>query len=110
MARKARDPQQQEQEPTGVYESSPAFPARVDVVDASAELIEGSPMMPSAVERDGAEVAAEVEGPARYRVLSTQYVMSRGGRTLMRAGKIVDAHNFDIPALASQGVQLEAIA
>lgn len=108
MARKPRDPNEQNEAGAGVYESIPPFPSRVEMIDSSAELINASPLMPSAVDRDGAS-AADVASPPRYRVLTTQYVMTKGGRTLIRAGKIVDANNFDLPSLASQGVQLEAV-
>lgn len=109
MARKARE-QQEHDAAAGVYESSPSYPNRFEIIDTTAELVDGSPLMPSAVERDGSSGGAEVRPPSQYRVLATQYVMARGGRTILRAGKIIDAHNFDIAALASQGVQLEALA
>jgi hypothetical protein len=104
MARKPRE-QNEEQGPEP-YQSAPAHAA--EVIDASVELINPSPMRPSAAARDGSMV--EVEPPPRYRVVASQYIMSKGGRTLLRAGKIVDSHGFDLPALVSQGVQLEAVA
>lgn len=100
MARKARDTEEQQTQPTEVYTSFGE-----EVIETSATLVNPSPMRPSVADRAG----IEVEGPSQYRVLASQYVMSRGGRTLLRAGKIVDAHNFDLAALASQGVQLELL-
>lgn len=109
MARKHRE-QQDERDQSGAepYASALAF-NQVDVVDTSADMVNQSPIMPSAAERDG-HVVAEVPPPRVYKVLQSQYVMSKGGRTLLRAGKVLDEHNFNIDALESQGVQLERLS
>ena len=106
MARKPREQNEAEQV-VDPYQSAPQYSA-TDVIDTSAELVNPSPWMPSAASRDGGTV--EVEAPPKFRVVVSQYIMSKGGRTLLRAGKIVDAHGFDLAALTSQGVQLEAVA
>ena len=105
MARKPRDLDSENQLP----ESYAQTLSQMDVVDSSAELINQSPIMPSAVDRDGI-ARAYVAPPKSYRVLVTQYVMSKGGRTILRAGKVLDSSNFDLVALATQGVQLEEVA
>ena len=107
MARKPRDVSDEEQQNETPYQSAPAF-SQTDVIDAGAELVNESPMRASAVARDG--IAPDVPAPPRFMVQRDQYVMSKGGRTLLRAGKIVDEHNFDLTALRSQGVMLEQVA
>ena len=104
----ARKPREQSEEPTpDPYQSAPQYSA-VEVIDTTAEMVNQSPWMPSATERDGA--MAQVAPPPQFRVVVSQYIMSKGGRTLLRAGKLVNAHGFDLAALVSQGVQLEAVA
>jgi hypothetical protein len=109
MARKPREQQdERDQQAAEPYASAPAF-NQMDVVDASVALVNQSPMMPSAADRDGCALA-EVPPPRSYKVLQSQYVMSKGGRSILRAGKVVDELNFDIAALESQGVQLERVS
>jgi len=93
------------------YSSMPDYASSTsvtEIVDNSAELVDPAPVMSSAVERDGAP-AVSVPPPSKHRVLRDCLVMSHGHRTLLRAGKIIDAHNYDLGALLSQGVQFAAV-
>jgi hypothetical protein len=101
----ARKPREFSDSPESADLYSSALPSVVEIVEGDAPLVNQSPILASAVDRDNA-ARADIAPPPRFRVLDTQYVMSRGGRVLLRAGKIVDEHNFDLAALVSQGVRL----
>jgi hypothetical protein len=109
MARKQRFSDSDEVTLDPYSSASDAGRASVEIVDSSAELVNPAPVLASAVERDGAPVAAPVAGPSKYRVERDALVMSHGHRTLLRAGKVIDAHNYDVAALQSQGVVLAAV-
>jgi len=101
----ARKPREQEAETTqDPYASQPNY-SQTSIVDTTAELVNASPVRASAEEN-----REPIDAPPapRYRVLNTQYVMARGGRTILRAGKTIDSMNYDIESLVGQGVQLEA--
>lgn len=104
----ARKPREQEQTETLVdpYQTTVSH-SGMEIVDTTAELVNPAPWNPSAAGRDGGTV--EVAPPQQYRVVANQYAMSKGGRTLLRAGKMIDGNNFDLVALRSQGVQLEEV-
>lgn len=111
MARKQRM-QENEQEASGtpdpyvsgVIQQSSAQ----ELIDKSAELINPCPVLSSAVARDGC-TTAEVPATKRFRVVEGCMAMVKGGRVLLRVGKIVDATNYDVPSLVSQGVRLVEI-
>lgn len=104
MARKARDQQTEETEGTAIY-SSPQTMIGVDDVDDSAPLVNQSMLGTSAVLRDG-NAAIDAPKPMTYMVLREQWIMGRGGRTILRQGKVIDSLNYDIESLRSQGVEL----
>lgn len=49
-------------------------------------------------------------GPViRYRVLRESRIVHRGMITWLKAGKVIDGTNYNVPDLESQGVPLEAL-
>jgi hypothetical protein len=104
MARKIKT---DEQETTfDPYVSSPH--GMTEIIDTSTELVNPSPLMPSAVQRDG-EASVMVAAMPKFRVVRQALVMNRGSRVLLRPGKLIDGANYDIEALVRQGVELERL-
>jgi adenylate kinase len=101
MARKQRT----DEETTNPYSS--VTPGVTDIIDSSMELVNQSPVMASAVERDG--LVAQMAPMRKYRVERQALIMNNGCRTMMKVGKIVDSSNYNLEALRSQGVQLTEI-
>lgn len=99
----ARKPRTTEDAPFDPYTS--VTQPMSEIIDTTAELVNPSPLQPSAVERDGAVFV--VAPPPKYRVMRQALVMNRGARVLLRPGKLVDEANYDVPALMQQGVELE---
>lgn len=106
MARKPRDQDQAASaEGESVY-TSPVGAFAVDDVDDSAPLINQSPVGSNAAQRDGVAIA-DAPKAASYVVMREQWIMARGGRTILRQGKVIDSLNYDITSLLSQGVALQ---
>lgn len=106
MARKARQFFAEETTSSETISSSEYMASSAtEIVDNSAELVDPAPIMPSAVDRDGATEIV-VAPPPKYRVVRDALVMSHGHRTWLRTGKVIDTSNYDMGSLLSQGVQL----
>ena len=102
MARKPRTDDAQPVAPD-FYSSQPQ--GITEIIDDSAELVNMTPIRPSAVDRDGPP-PADVPALPQFRVVESKQVMNRGCRMLLRAGKVVDGANYDLESLRSQGVRL----
>lgn len=109
MTRKVRAP---ETSPDDDTTAPPAVSTTtsIDVVDPDAgPLVNQSPLLAPASDPEREAALAQVPGPTRFRVTRSQYVLVNGHSVVMKAGKIVDTHNYDVPKLLSQGVALEPL-
>ena len=80
---------------------------------AAADDLSAPPLLQETPMGDATEHGAplvDAPPPPQYRVVRSQYVMVRGGRTILREGKVIDERNYDLPALISQGVTLERVS
>ena len=102
MARKMRMNGETETEVDPYTSGTPVV--QTDIIDTTAELVNMSPMRPSAVERDAA--TAVVAPTTKFVVERDAFVMNRGCRVRMHRGKVVDKSNFDLASLRQQGVIL----
>lgn len=57
-----------------------------------------------------AQASAAIPRPKTYRVMQTTMCLLAGGRTTLRAGKVLDERFYDIQKIADQGVPLREIA
>lgn len=105
------------------HAAGPAGGALPLVTQGRAPQMGGTPGMPNMMgENRDASLSTGIAGSAigkfnadlvvpfkRYRVLNGGYLMYNGVRTALRAGKIVDDRNYDMPRLRGQGFRLELV-
>lgn len=102
MPRKARD--EEPIEPTDT-QTEPAKPT--ELVMYGGPIVPTTPGAPAHLQGLGMTPAGPPPPPPkRYIIRRGQQVMTRTGQTYMRAGKIIDAGNYDIGKLLDQGVEL----
>lgn len=65
--------------------------------------------MPGAVTARANLGSVPAEPIARYRAVNGGHVMYGGCRTVIRAGKLVDAYSYDLDLLRRQGIVLEEV-
>jgi hypothetical protein len=78
---------------------------KMDLPSWATDLTNTTPLLESAVKADGPRVV-HIAPPRRYLVKAAAYVMIKGVKAILRAGKILDAANYDIANLRSQGIEL----
>lgn len=102
MARKQRhdDPND------STYSTTPTV-MQVSAPEPEVPLINQTPLVGDATARERRDVY--VAPPKRYTLLAGGVFTNHGYRTTMRAGKVLDEANFDIPFLVGQGAQLRAV-
>jgi hypothetical protein len=75
---------------------------------AMPQLVSQSEVIGTAM-RPGMPGSENVPKAKKYRVLNGGMITWRGNRTPMKAGKIIDSVQYDIPSLRSQGIKMEEV-
>jgi hypothetical protein len=80
---------------------------QVSAPEPEVPLIDQSPLIGDATARDRRDI--HVAPAKRWTLVTGGVFTNHGFRTTMRAGKVLDEANFDIPFLVGQGAQLRAV-
>jgi len=80
---------------------------QVGAPEPEVPLIDQSPLIGDATARERRDI--HVTPPKRWTLIAGGVFTVHGFRTTMRAGKVLDEANFDIPFLTGQGAQLRAV-
>ena len=92
-------------------QDKPAFAGQPDAVtemiDTSAKLVDPAPSRPPAPKAPPPTV--DIPTPKSWRVKNGGRILSKGGITELKPGKVVDERNYDIEQLRIQGIELEEV-
>ena len=90
------------------YDSSTPSPMQVSSpLGDEIPLVNPSPHIGDATERE--RLIAEVMSPPKFQLVQGGVFTVRGLRTMLKAGKVVDAGNYDLASLRAQGAVLQAV-